>query len=494
MAIFGSKKAAEGPAEEPAGRDPTKAARFFAHAKTVQETGNAEYAISLWLSGLRFDPENAEAMSGLFTCVKAFRAEHGEKKSLARETLAGLSGKGDVDRALTALIEWAMRQTDLSLAIRAVELTSKAKLTLATTYIAERGFAQMAAEKRPRKDYYLKLSEAFSSVGKFEKAIQAAESAYKLDPTDAQLSTSIRNLSAQAAMNRGGFDQVGQAGGFRQNIRDADKQRRLEEEDRLGRTDEATDRLITAAEIDYKSRPSDVAALEKYVRLLLQRGHSADEDRAQALLLRGYEETQQFRLRQTAGEIKIRQLRRKSQEAQKAATEAPGDKEAAAAAQLLSDELVKLEIDELRLQEKAYPTNLQIKYELGKRFVLAGQYGDAIPFLQDAQNDPKNRAAVMNMLGLAFLKIDYLGESIEMFRQGLEVRDTGEELQMELRYHLMAALAAKAEADRDLSVAEEADKIASMITIKQFNYRDVRQRREAIKKLITSIKNPAPLG
>ena len=42
--------------------------------------------------------------------------------------------------------------------------------------------------------------------------------------------------------------------------------------------------------------------------------------------------------------------------------------------------------------------------------------------------------------------------------------------------------------ERSLSAAEEAEKIASAILIKQFNYRDVRGRRDELKKLILELK------
>ena len=45
-----------------------------------------------------------------------------------------------------------------------------------------------------------------------------------------------------------------------------------------------------------------------------------------------------------------------------------------------------------------------------------------------------------------------------------------------------------ATAERSLKDAEEADKMASAIAIRQFNYRDIRTVREQIKKLIAELK------
>jgi hypothetical protein len=52
----------------------------------------------------------------------------------------------------------------------------------------------------------------------------------------------------------------------------------------------------------------------------------------------------------------------------------------------------------------------------------------------------------------------------------------------------MTALETKSGTDKDLALAEEADKLASSIAIQQINYRDIRARRESIKKLIAELK------
>jgi hypothetical protein len=59
---------------------------------------------------------------------------------------------------------------------------------------------------------------------------------------------------------------------------------------------------------------------------------------------------------------------------------------------------------------------------------------------------------------------------------------------MDIRYGLMEALIAKAQKDNDMEAAERADKIAAGIAIQQFSYRDVREKRELIKSLLTELK------
>jgi tetratricopeptide (TPR) repeat protein len=156
------------------------------------------------------------------------------------------------------------------------------------------------------------------------------------------------------------------------------------------------------------------------------------------------------------------------------------------------EDLNKLEVGEFKLRVEAYPSDLVRKFELGKRLFVAGDLDGAIGLLQEAQNDPKNRVASLMYLGQAFVKIDYVDEAIETFRRALDSREISPETTLELRYYLVTALQAKAESTRDITTAEEAEKIAASITAQQFAYRDIRARRDAVKKLVNEIRAARP--
>ncbi len=63
-----------------------------------------------------------------------------------------------------------------------------------------------------------------------------------------------------------------------------------------------------------------------------------------------------------------------------------------------------------------------------------------------------------------------------------------ESLSMEIRYGLLCSLQARAIEQRSLPDAEEAYKFASAIAMKQINYRDIRLKREELKKLTGEIR------
>ncbi|MFZ4575835.1 MAG: tetratricopeptide repeat protein [Phycisphaerales bacterium] len=501
MAIFGKKsdesgKGSDGGLEFSA----EKAERFFAHARSMVDATNYEYAIQLWLSGLRFHPNSMPGVEGFFATVPKFLDSPASKKGIGKEVMKSVSGRTDVDKYLAAMLEWALKPLDPGLAVRATEYAAKLQLNEPTLWMGERAFGSVLRDKKVRKDLLVKLVEAFQKVGSFDKAVAAAEQALKVDPADGGLAATIRSLAAQATMNRGGYERSGEAGSFRQNIRDSDKQRMLEEADRIVKTDETITRLVAAAKQDMEARPGDLPSLEKYCKLLLERAKPADEELAHSLYMKAATDFKQFRFRELAGDIRIRQERRKISELKEMLDGAKDDDMVRRMYDQHVEDLNKLEVNEFKLRVEAYPSDLVRKFELGKRLFSIGDMDGAIGMLQEAQSDPKNRLLALTYLGQAFLKIEYVDEAIETFRRALESRELSPEHALELRYHLLTALQVRAEASRNIATAEEAEKIAASIAAQQFGYRDIRVRRDAIKKLVAELRggggnpNPAPAG
>lgn len=474
--------------EGPLQFSPEKAAKFFQHARSMHEATNYEYAMQLWLSGLRFDPANMVGIEGFFQSVPGFLADPASKKGVGKAVQTAVSGKTDVDRYLGAMLEWSVKPTEASLAVRATELAAKLNLSAPVLWMGERAFGAVLREKRVRKDLLMKLSDSFNKAGSFDKAVAAAEQAYRVDPSDGNLAAHIRGLAAQATMNSGGYDQPGEQGGFRRNIRNADKQQLLDDADRIGKTDETVDRLVLAARQEVENRPGDIPSLEKLAKLLMERGRRDDEEKAYALYMKAATDFKQFRFRELAGDVRIRQARRGVSELRRMAEQAPTDEDVGRMFAQATDDFNKLEADEYRLRVEAYPSDLSRKLELGKRLFAIGDWDGAITLLQEAQTDPKGRTVALTYLGQAFLKIDYIDEAIETFRKALESRELTPELQLELRYFLMAALQAKAETAKDLATAEDAERIAASIAAQQFGYRDIRARRDAIKKMVADLR------
>ncbi len=467
------------------------AGKFFDAAKVRHETGNFEYAMSLWLDGLQRDPTSMRGLEAFFQSAASQLNESGGRGP-SKDLLKKFNGSSDLDRYLNAILQWAVRPLEGDAAVAATLAAAKLGVAEPTYWIGERAMGAAAREKRPRKDFFLKLRDAFKLIGSFDKALECCAAALRIDPTDGNLAAEMRNLGAQATMTKGGYDQAGQAGGFRANVKDLDKQRQLEESERIVKSEDTIDRLVDQARKDWEGRKDDPAAITVFIQRLRERGRPEDEKIAMALAKDAYEKLKQFRFRQTYGELRIRRANRMMAKFKADAEANPGNEELQEKLRLAVQEFPRLEIEELQLRVENYPTDLGIKYELGKRFYDLGTPEDierAIALFQESKNDARFRTSSLLHLAFAFQKIGWNDESIPTFRQAIENhKSTTDELGMELNYGLMTALHAKAEGDRSVQVAEEADKIASEIAIQKFNFKDIRLRKDALRKLLADLR------
>jgi hypothetical protein len=145
-----------------------------------------------WLSGLRLDPANMKALESYFKSSASFLAED---KSPSKDTLKMFGGRADIERYLSALLNWALKPLDALLAVRAAEAAAKLNLTEPTYWISERALGAIATEKKPRRELFIKMMEVASKIQAFNLAVIAGEAAVKLDPSDGRLAADVRNLS-----------------------------------------------------------------------------------------------------------------------------------------------------------------------------------------------------------------------------------------------------------------------------------------------------------
>lgn len=458
---------------------PEKAAKFFERARTIHDTESYPYAMQCWLDGLKQNPLSVEGLEGFFKTAAAYLNKGG--KGVPKDVVKAISsGKGDVEKYLLSLLEWGVEPTNAAAAVRATVNAANLGLREPGTWIAERALKFAVNDKRPRKDLLVQLMQAASKIDAFELAVRAGDAAVRVDPSDAKLGAEVRNMSAQATMSRGGYERSGEQGGFRSNVRDAAKQTRLEAEDRIAKTEETLDSLLEAARTDFEARPDDKPSMQKYVKYLLERGRPEDEAKAVELLTASFEKFKEYRFKELAGDLRIRQARRKVTEHEK------GDPDALAAARRT---LLEIETEEFSERVAAYPTDLNKKFEFGKRLQESGRHEEAIAQFQQSKTDVRLRAKSLYHLGLSFGAIDFNDEAIDTFRAALDLGgEQDEKTKMALRYGLMLSLMGRAAEQRSLTDAEEAAKLASSIAIQEIGYRDIRAKREELKALTAKLR------
>lgn len=175
-----------------------------------------------------------------------------------------------------------------------------------------------------------------------------------------------------------------------------------------------------------------------------------------------------YRWKQNADDVRMKRVGRKVRVAAKS-----GDAEAVKQARVAQ---LRLELGIYQERTENYPTDLRLKFELGVRQFNAGQFDDAIPMLQSARADAKNRAACGMYLGRCFFRKNYQEQAISAFQDAITMHGQSEDdLGKAMNYWLGRAY----EAGGD---AVAAKKTYGDILQADYNYRDVRARLDGLQQ------------
>lgn len=469
--------------------DPLKARPWFDRAKVTADTRNYEYAITCYLTGIKWDPTNLEMHENLLEVAGVFRSSGG--KPASSKDIKGVMGdkKRPIDKFVGAELAWVRDAMNPALALKAMQAANEVGLSEVAYWIGERGMRAAAHHKKPTKAMFVSLMNEFETCGGWDKAVECGHAAMRLDNTDSKLEGHVRNLSAQATMDRGRYDEgVNEEGGFRSSIKDAEAQKAITEEDSLAVGEEAEARRLARAREAWEEKPTATDRIQKFAELLRKSGKEDLEKEAIKVYYRGYKDTDEYRFRMLAGDIQLMLDRRRLRklEARAEETEAPEDREKAEEARVV---LLQKEAQEYQERTENYPTDLGLRFELGKRLYALKQFDEAIPVLQLAAQDARFRAKTQHLIGKCFLEKEWFDEAVESLREATnayEIKD--DDRHLEMRYDLMDALERYANDNDDLDAAEEANKIASGIALKQLNFRDIGARRDTLRALVKKLK------
>ncbi len=450
-----------------------KAKAFFEKAHKVAETNNVDYAIDMYLQGLRYSPDALEE-GHLPLCELALhRQGRGGKKPSMMEKMKHLRGKTPLEQMLNAEYLFAKDPEHQPYAEEMLKGAVAGGYKKTANWIANLVFQTNNAAEKPSVKTYILLKDSYAALGQFDKAVVACQRAARLRPDDGGLADEFKNLSAELTMARGKYDQEGD---FRKSIKDREKQELLQAQDSVVKTEDYRVKAVEDARKKIAQNPNLPANIFNLADALSDMENDQAENDAISLLESIYQAKKDFSYKQRAGEIRIKQLKRKIREAKACLETNPDDAQIKTALEQLSGQLHKAELEHYQLSVQNYPTNLAAKYEYAIRLVRNENYNEAIPLFQEAQKDPRRKIASMNQIGYCFFMKGWLADSIDVFTKALEsheIRDdaTGKEL----RYNLALAYEEQGDTEKALEIYR---KIAQL----DFAYKDVSQRVDKLRE------------
>ena len=443
-----------------------KARAFFARAQEIAQRNNFDYAISMYIEGLRLSPDNLEGGHLPLRELALLRQSHKGKKPSMIEKVKHSRGKDALEQMLNAEYLLAKDPDHLSYLEAMLKAAYSSGYAKTTQWLADLLFVASNASERPSVHAYMLLKEAYESIGQFEKAIVACKRASELKPSDHELSDEFKRLSAELTVSRGKYDQ---GGDFRKAIKDSETQRILHASDGVVKSDDFRQTLIREAREQLAKNPAVPQNIFNLANALAQTESDEAENEAIKLLEDKYASSRDFSFKQRAGEIRINQLRRNLRKA-------PRNGEGQQQTTELTRQFNEARLEHWRTVVENYPTDLHAKYEYADRLLAGEQYDQAIPLFQEAQKDPRRRILAMGKVGVCFFRKGWTNDAAEIFQQAIDAHEIKDDATAkDLQYNL--GLCYEKQGDN-----EKAIEIYRKIAQVDFGYRDVSKRLDRLRR------------
>ncbi|MBN1507722.1 MAG: tetratricopeptide repeat protein [Sedimentisphaerales bacterium] len=449
-----------------------KAQSFFEKAKAAAESKNYDYAIEMYLQGLQHAPEALEEGHLPLCELGLQRRGKGGKKPSMMERVKRLRGKNPLEAMLNAEYLFAKDPDHLPYAEAMLKAAVEGGYGKTAHWIANLIFQTNNALERPSLHTYLLLKDSYAALGQYDKAVVACQRACRMKPQSKELADECKNLSAELTMSRGKYDVTGD---FRQSIKDRDTQAKLYSQDRTVKTEDYRVSAVEDARRAYARDPEQPRHVFTLADALADLETDAAENEAIQLLEDAHETQNDFKFKERAGLLKIRQTKRKLREARKRLDAHPGDAKAKARVEEMVASLNAVETEHYRLCVEHYPTDLAMKYEYAVRLLRAKRYNEAIPLFQEAHKDPRHKVPAMDKIGYCFFMKGWYADAVDVFLRAIESYEINDDaIAKDLRYNLARAYEEQGEKERALDVYRK-------IAQSDFGYKDVSERVDRLR-------------
>jgi tetratricopeptide (TPR) repeat protein len=285
-------------------------------------------------------------------------------------------------------------------------------------------------------------------------------------PNDQEVSQALKNLSARKTLGEGGYQQIATGqGSYRDILRNEEEAVSLEQEKRVQKSEDVTERLIQEYEDRLKTEPANLKLIRSLAEMYTQKKQfekalrfydqvKASEVGNDASLDRAISDTKVKQIEHRIGQLDLT---------------APDLAEQAAR---LNAEKLAFQIAECQKRVEKYGTDLSIRYEMGVLYFQAGKISEAIQEFQKARNNPHKRIGSMNYLAKCFAKRKMFDIAASTLQDAIKEKPVLDDEKKELIYDLGSVL-------ESMGKKEEAIEQLKIIYKEDASYRDVEAKVDA---------------
>lgn len=438
----------------------------------MAETDNFDYAIDLYLQGLKLSPDALEDGHAPLRKLALIRQGKKGKKPSMLDQLKHSGGKTPVDQLLNAEFLLAKDPDNLAYAEKLLKACVAAGCRRTGEWIAQLIFDANRATHKPSFSTYILLKDSYDKMGFYTQAVTACQLALELKPEDDDLKNELRDLSAKMTMEKGKY---GKAATFRESIRDKDYQEQLQSQDSIIKNETAKQRILSEARRQYQQAPASTTNILQLAEALVDMATEPAYTEAVELLTQSYEKSRDYSFQRKLYELEIKTLHANIRKIQESLQGKSAEGKTAQDLANLTTLLEQKELEYYRSCTENYPTDMRFKYEYGRCLIKARQFDQAIPLFQESRNDPRLKTASLDKMGLCFLLKGWNEDAIDIFIEALkecQVQDSG--VAKDIRYNLARAYE---ESNQNTKALEIYRKLAQT----DFSYKDVSQRIDKLR-------------
>ncbi len=396
---------------------------------------NFDYAIDLYNQVLSQDPS-------IYECRKMLRAAQIKKagsgggifkKMWSTASSSPLVGKAQISlrkdpAEALKIAEQILNSDPQNAAAHRVIVEAAAALDLPRTGVLS---LEMLFINSPKdRDVAIRFANLLADTGDVGKAERILSDLHDSFPADQELSQALKNISARKTMEKGGYDALADGqGSYRDILKDKNEAVTLEQENKVVKSEDTTDRLIREYEGRVKAEPNNLKTVRSLAELYSQR-----KEFDKALGLYGKIKTTEAG-NDPSLDRAIAETTMKKYEAQIAALDVNAPDFSEKLAQFEAEKKV-YQVEECKKRAERFPTDLQIRFDLGVLYFQAGKIGEAIAEFQKAQGNPHRRIQAMSYLGQAFAKRNMDDMAARKFQEAIKEKLVFDEEKKELHYQL----------------------------------------------------------
>ena len=466
--------------------DKRAAREWFKKAAAMRDQRNYDYAIEAYTTGLGYWPEAVEeGHKPLWSCAIQRQQTGGKKPGMLDGMKRPISGKDPKQGLLNAAHLMAMDPVNGTYLDGYLKNAVKAGYIETVEFIAPKVLDSLRKDKKPDTARFTAFKQALVEAAAMadqikdvrtafflEQAVNACELQIGRAPTDMKLRDEQRSLAGRLTIAKGNY---GEADSFRGSLKDAEKQTVLHDTERVKQSEQTLTNLVDTARREYAANPTVPSKLYTLVDVLLKSESAPEEDEAIKLLTKSYIDSSNYSFKAKADDVRLRQLRRQSRQLKEQA-ETSGSEDDMQQYRLAVHEELDFKLAVAKERTEKYPTDLRVKYTLGDIYFQMGEYDEAIPVLQAAQAEPRNRVRAQMLIGRAFHEKGQYGPAVEELKEALEAYElSGDDTQKRILDWLGQAY------EKGGRIPEAKDAYGKLVRM-DYNYAggDVRKRLEAL--------------